>query len=148
MEKLLEIDSDCGHEGDKQGCVNGKYMKKELAERFKQKHEIFFGCKIGEELGGYVTLKPFFPGHKHCELYWLTVKRKFQNQGVGTKLVRFIEEYAKKKGFRKVCVYTGKTMKKTIHFYKKMGYEKINEFPGYYGYEMGNTTAILLAKNI
>lgn len=61
-----------------------------------KKEEIFFGYKLNNELVGYVTLKPFFPGHKHCELYWLAVKKKYQEQGIGTKLVKFIENYAKK----------------------------------------------------
>lgn len=96
-----------------------------------KKEEIFFGYKLNNELVGYVTLKPFFPGHKHCELYWLAVKKKYQEQGIGTKLVKFIENYAKKKKFRKIFIYTGKPMKKTRKFYEKIGYEFVNEFPGY-----------------
>ena len=60
--------------------------------------------------------------------------------------MNFIEEYAKKNDFRKVFLYTGKNMKLTRKFYEKLGYKMINEFPGYYGYPTGNTTAVLYAK--
>ncbi len=62
--------------------------------------------------------------------------------------MKFIEDYSKKEGFRKVCLYTGKNMKKTRKFYEKIGYKLINEFPGYYGYPTGNTTAVLYCKKI
>ena len=121
-------------------------MRKKIQNRFEKKHEIFFGYKKNNELVGYVSLKPFFPGHKHCEVYWLAVKKKYQKQGIGKKLMKYIENYAKKKGFRKICLYTGKNMKSVIKFYKKIGYKKINEFPDYYGYSTGNTTAVLFGK--
>ena len=97
---------------------------------------------------GYVTFKKFFPGHKHGEVYWLAVKKKHQGKKIGTKLMRFIEILAKKNGFRKVCVYTGKNMAVVRKFYEKRGYEMVNMFPDYYGYPTGNTTAVLYAKLI
>ena len=107
----------------------------------------FFGLKENNILKGYITLKPFFPGHKHCEIYWLSVRNKFQGQGIGTKLMKFIEKYAKKKGFRKTCLYTNKIMKKTRKFYEKRGYKFVNEFPEYYGFPKNNT-AVLYAKSL
>lgn len=120
----------------------------EIEKRFNEKQEIFFGYKKEKELLGYVTLKPFFPGYKHCEVYWLAVKKKTQGQGIGTKLMNFIEKYAKNKGFRKIYLYTGEDMHLTQKFYKKKGYELINKFKEYYGYEEGNTTAVLLCKKL
>jgi ribosomal protein S18 acetylase RimI-like enzyme len=78
----------------------------------------------------------------------LAVKKKYQGQGFGTELVKFIEKYSKKKKFRKIFIYTGKPMKKTRKFYEKLNYEFVNEFEGYYGYQKGNTTAILYGKKL
>jgi ribosomal protein S18 acetylase RimI-like enzyme len=122
--------------------------KKEITKRFDTGHEMWFGYKESGELKGYVTLKPLFPGYKHCELYWLAVKKKYQGRGIGKKLVGFVEKLAKKMGFRKVCLYTGKNMVNTRAFYEKLDYKKINEFPGYYGFVTGNTTAVLYAKEM
>lgn len=145
---LAQVDYESEHQGNKEHGISKSHMKKEILERFKKKQEVFFGYKKDNEIIGYVTLKPFFPGYKHCEVYWLTVEKKFQGQGIGRKLMKFIEQYAKKKGFRKICLYTGKNMTKTQEFYKKIGYKFVNEFPEYYGYLTGNTTAVLYAKNL
>ena len=147
IEQLAIIDFESEHQNSSK-YINRKEMKKSVQNRFDKGHEIFFGYKQNNELVGYVTLKPFFPGYKHCEVYWLAVKKKFQGQGLGTKLMKFIEKYAKKNGFRKVYLYTGKNMKLTRKFYKKIGYKLINEFPEYYGYPSGNTTAVLYAKSL
>ncbi len=148
IEQLAQIDYESEHQGDIKHNISKSSMEEGIIERFKKKQELFFGYKHNGELIGYVTLKPFFPGYKHCEVYWLAVKKKCQGQGFGRKLMEFIEQYAKKKGFRKVCLYTGKDMLRTRGFYEKRGYKFINEFSGYYGYPTGNTTAVLYAKSI
>ncbi len=83
-------------------------------------HESFYAYKRNKEIIAYTTMKPFFPGYKHCEVYWLNVKQKYQGKGIGTKLLKYIEKIAKKQGFRKVCIYTGKTMKKQGSSMKKI----------------------------
>jgi ribosomal-protein-alanine N-acetyltransferase len=148
LKELAQIDYESEHQEDKAHHISKRDMQKSLEKRFKQKQEFFFGYKEDGELKGYVTLKPFFPGHRHCEVYWLAVKKKYQGQGIGKKLMNFIEDYAKKKRFRKVCLYTGKGMIKTRGFYEKIGYELINEFSGYYSYTEGNNTAVLYCKEI
>lgn len=145
---LAAIDASSGHEGDSQGGVAGKHLERELRERFSQGHEVFFGYKKGGRLVGYVSLKPFFPGHRHCEVYWLAVEGGHQGEGIGSALMRFIESYAREQGFRKVCLYTGRPMRRTRRFYEKLGYRKVNEFPDYYGYPAGDRTAVLYAKSV
>jgi len=147
LDNLVDIDYESEHQGDKENKTSKSYMKKELLERFDEGHELFFGYKENKTLIGYVTIKPFFPGHKHCEVYWLAVRKPSQGKGIGTKLMKFIENYAKKKGFRAVYVYTNKTMEKTRKFYEKLGYKLVNEFPNYYGYKK-NKTAVLYGKSI
>jgi len=146
IEQLAIIDFESEHQGDRERNVKMSEMRKRIQNRFDKGHEIFFGYKQNNELVGYVTLKPFFPGYKHCEVYWLAVKKKCQGKGIGTKLMKFIERYAENQGFRRIFLYTGKNMKRTRRFYEKLGYEFINEFPEYYGYSSGNTTAVLYAK--
>jgi ribosomal protein S18 acetylase RimI-like enzyme len=148
INELVEIDFESEHQGDKEHKISKADKKKGAINRFKKQQELFFGYKEDNELKGYVTLKPFFPGYKHCEVYWLAVKKKYQGQGIGKKLMEFIEQYAKEQDFRKVCLYTGKDMIRSRGFYEKIGYSFVNEFPGYYGYETGNTTAVLYVKKI
>ena len=145
---LVQIDHESEHPLDIILKLTKADIKKGITKRFNKGHEIFFGYKEDNELKGYVTLKPFFSGYKHCEVYWLAVKKKCHGQGIGKKLMKFVEAYAKKQGFRKVCFYTNKIMKKAITFYEKIGYEYVNEFKEFYGYTTGNTTAVLYCKKI
>ena len=145
IEQLAKIDLESNHQMESHLKLSD--YRKMLKKRFDDNFELFFGLKENNILKGYITLKPFFPGHKHCEIYWLSVRNKFQGQGIGTKLMKFIEKYAKKKGFRKTCLYTNKIMKKTRKFYEKRGYKFVNEFPEYYGFPKNNT-AVLYAKSL
>ena len=101
-----------------------KYFKKIL----KQNNVEFY---LYEDKG-IIGVKKDFPGYKHLELFWISVKAKYQNRGIGKKLIKFVESYAKKHNYRAVYLYTHPIHKKAIKLYKKIGYKKINEFPNYY----------------
>jgi ribosomal protein S18 acetylase RimI-like enzyme len=146
--ELALVDFESEHENDTKNGITLRQMKEELLSRFALGHEIFFGFKNEDEIVGYVSLKPFFPGFRHCELHWLAVRKMHQHKGIGRELMCFIETYAKKHKFRKIYLYTGKDMKTSRGFYEKLGYKFVNEFPGFYGYIEGNTTAVLYCKDL
>jgi ribosomal protein S18 acetylase RimI-like enzyme len=148
LDQIVEVDYHCNHPVEAQRNLSKKDVKKYTLKRMNKKEELFYGHKIGQEIVGYVTLKPFFPGYKHCEVYWLAVKENYQKHGIGKKLMRFIEKVAKDKGFRKVCLYTGEDMVNAQKFYERIGYKKINKFPGYHDFANSNNTAILYAKEV
>ena len=76
IEQLAIIDFESEHKNSST-FFNKEEMKDEVKSRFNDGREIFFGYKQDGELVGYVTLIPFFPGYKHCEVYWLAVKKKY-----------------------------------------------------------------------
>ena len=145
---LADIDFESEHQLDRERDSTKAEMQKSIIMRFKRGHELWFGYKEGGMLLGYATIKPFFPGHKHCELYWLAVRKSHQGKGIGSRLLRYVEDAARAKGFRRVCLYTGKVMKATRLFYEKNGYRLINEFPRFYGFNLGDTTSLLYAKDL
>ncbi len=49
------------------------------------------------------------------------IRKGYINKGIGTKLIKFIEDYARKKGIRKIILYSTPY---AISFYKKLGYQK------------------------
>ena len=143
---LAEIDFQSEHPMDVQRNLTLEQNKKYLLKRFEEGKEDFF---IYQDKG-YITLKNDFPGWKHCELYWLAVKKSCQRQGIGKQLVQFIEKYARELKFRKIFLYTGLVMVGAQIFYQKLGYHKINEFPDFFGFP-GTTeekTAILFGKEV
>jgi ribosomal protein S18 acetylase RimI-like enzyme len=147
-DQLATIDFECEHPVDRQRNLSKEDMLKYIKKRIEKGQEMFYGYEEEDDLRGYVTLIPFFPGYKHCEVYWLAVKKQFQRHGVGRKLMCFIEDLAKEMKFRKVCLYTGKEMADAQIFYEKIGYGVVNEFSDFYGYQSGNCTAVLYAKNL
>jgi len=118
----------------------GKLMKREFSkppfnERDSMKNvlkSLNFYFKIGEifvavsteEIIGVIIVK--------FEQYWegkvlliedLAVDRKFQNKGIGKELMKFVEDYAKKKNARFIFFKTHEKSK-SINFYKRLGYKK------------------------
>jgi ribosomal protein S18 acetylase RimI-like enzyme len=81
---------------------------------------------------GFIALKKSFSGFNNCEIEWLNVDKKFWRQGIAKKLVKFVEQRAKKLKFRGIYAYSHEIRKGAHKFYKKIGYKKINEFPKYY----------------
>lgn len=129
-----------------QNKVGVKAFKKRLLKRFKRNEEIFLLTEKNEPIA-YAGFFPKFPGHRHAELHWLAVRKKFQKLGFGKKLIKFIEMRAKKKGFRKLCLYTNEKAP-ARKFYKALKYREINKFPDYYGYKKGSRTAVLYCKTL
>ena len=125
---IVKINRESENEVDKLTNTKDSDIRMEIYYLMKNNKAEYFilGAK------GFIAIKQDFAGYKNCELYYLMVSKKFQGKGVGTKLIKFIENYAKKKNFRAIYIYTHPIHKKAIRLYKKNNYKKINEFPDYY----------------
>jgi ribosomal protein S18 acetylase RimI-like enzyme len=63
--------------------------------------------------------------------------------GVGTGLLKAMEDHAKQRGVSKMFVYTNKDDEKVVHFYQKNGYEDAGWIRDYQ-YGQGNSAVFLL----
>jgi len=71
------------------------------------------------------------------EILWLAVKREYHGKGIGSKLLKYCEEWAKSNGFRVLVVKTlwdedYQPYVKTRRFYEKrefIGVAKIDPYP-------------------
>ncbi|MBI5884683.1 GNAT family N-acetyltransferase [archaeon] len=147
FDDLLLIDAESDWVPANQAKLGKKFREKELSGRFAKGIEEFFLITERNEPVGYAGFLPDFPGHRHAELYWLAVRERFQRQGYGKKLAVFVEGLAKKKGFRKMCLYTRKE-NPARKFYEALKFKKVNEFPDYYGFKKASNTAVLYCKNL
>ena len=66
-------------------------------------------------------------GNEKIWISELIISGKFQNKGYGTNTIKFIEKYVKESKFEKICIMTQEDNINAISFYKKNGYEIINE---------------------
>lgn len=59
----------------------------------------------------------------------------YRNRGVASRILLFLEEQAKTRGYRFSRLETGEPQKESVHFYKKLGYTQIEPFGEYIGCE-------------
>ena len=68
------------------------------------------------------------------DLYWIAVDPNFQEQGIGSKLLGFLEEVVREKNGRMILADTS-TMpqyEKTKNFYLHNGFQEVARVPDYY----------------
>jgi len=68
------------------------------------------------------------------DLYWIAVDPRFQNKGLGARLVDFLEESVKAIGARMILIETSSipSYDKTQKFYLRMGFHEAARVPDYY----------------
>lgn len=88
----------------------------------------------GQVAGAVMFHKDTKAVENYWEIDWLVVKKMVQNQGVGTQLIEFAFKYISEKGGKHIYLRTSSDAynRSTLHFYKKIGFEKLATLPDYY----------------
>ncbi len=71
-------------------------------ERDLKSEETFVA--VEKDVLGFVTVKPL--NEKALEILWMAVKREHRGRGIGTELLRFVENWAKGRDFKILVVKT------------------------------------------
>ena len=90
---------------------------------------------VDEEILGFITVKPL--NEKALEILWMAVRRELRGKGIGTELLRFMENWAKEQNFELLVVkssgdLTYKPYDVTRRFYERRGFVRvalINPYP-------------------
>lgn len=87
---------------------------------------------------GYICYGPAPMAQGTFDLYWIVVDPPFQNQGVGSKLLDFLEEVVRGRNGRMILIETSSTTpyEKTQKFYLRKGFQAVAKVPDYYS--LGN----------
>jgi GNAT superfamily N-acetyltransferase len=94
----------------------------------------FLGAYAGDELVGYACWGPT-PGTRGTyDLYWVVVDSAWQGKGVGTRLLRAVEDQLLAAHARLIVVETSSLpgYAPTRAFYERRGYTRAASLPGYY----------------
>jgi len=96
-------------------------------------YEIFTDAD-GETVNGYVCIGPRPLTVGTYDLYWIAVNPNVQARGIGSGLIKYIEDYLKAKSARLVLIETsGKPgYEKERKFYEKNKYDKFVEIKDFY----------------
>jgi ribosomal protein S18 acetylase RimI-like enzyme len=87
---------------------------------------------------GYICYGPTPMTKGTFDLYWIVVDPKFQGQGIGSKLLDFLEKVLREKGGRIILAETSSIpeYEKTQRFYLEKGFREVARVPDYY--DQGN----------
>jgi predicted GNAT family N-acyltransferase len=88
----------------------------------RDKDDTHVGAFLGEELVGVLILTRL--SDKDVKMRQVAVAENMQSQKIGTKMVRFAEDFARRKGYENMVLNARKT---AVTFYGKQGYSVVSE---------------------
>jgi ribosomal protein S18 acetylase RimI-like enzyme len=114
---------------------NEHYTSKILAEQYNDTKVIGFVAEYADIIAGYENT---YYSEKENRLYvrQLYILSVYQNLGLGKKLIKSAAEQAKSMGLNKIWLRVMAKNESAIAWYKKMGYEVVENAP----LTMGKTT--------
>ncbi|VVB54040.1 Acetyltransferase (GNAT) family protein [uncultured archaeon] len=103
-------------------------------EKFPEGDELLtYVYNVDGDVAGFVSFGLGL-GNKTYEIYWLGVSPTRQRAGIGSKILRFVEELVKSKGGRIIFIETSskKDYEPARHLYERMGYVREGSVKDYF----------------
>ncbi|MEW6614615.1 MAG: GNAT family N-acetyltransferase [Thermodesulfobacteriota bacterium] len=100
----------------------------------KSDYHIFSAVDASDLPKGYICFGPIPMTQDGYDLYWIAVDKMASRQGIGGKLLEFMEANLRKKGARRVYVDTSSSppYKAARAFYEKHGYQLVCVLDDFY----------------
>ncbi len=105
-----------------------------LKDQTQKDYQIHCLADDQDQTIGYICYGPTPMTQGTFDLYWIAVDPDFQEQGVGSNLLSFLEEVIGVKGGRMILADTSTIpqYEKTRKFYLKNGFQEVARIPDYY----------------
>ncbi|ASJ09679.1 acetyltransferase [Thermococcus siculi] len=96
-------------------------------ERDLGREKTYLAVEGGDVLG-FITVKPI--SEKALEILWMAIKREHRRKGIGSALLKFVEELARERGLEVIVVKTSGDLSyrpydETRRFYEKNGFVRV-----------------------
>ena len=101
-----------------------KFVEKYLGDFIKK--GIFYIAEERSEIVGFISAQVTLG--KELWIDMIVVRSEHRSKGIGTKLIKFVLQLAKKKGMKMVFLDAPAFNQKTLKFYKKIGLKKEKKF--------------------
>jgi len=102
--------------------------------------------EVDAAIAGYACygLAPLTEGT--WDLYWIAVERGRQGQGIGSVLMKFVEDWIRQEKGRMLLIETSSKpdYERTRRFYQHIGYEEICRIPEFYA--PGDSKVVLMKR--
>ena len=113
----------------------GRVIKRDKYKQYNQLDEIkeVVVVYVDGKAAGAGAIREYQYGDidNATELKRLFVREEFQGKGIGTKLVLELIEWAKELGYRKLILETGELLQESCHVYRKVGFNKMDNYGPY-----------------
>ena len=113
-----------------------------VARAINGKHSNVILTLDGNKLTGFAIMK--YLNEEAC-LHLFAVHPNYRRKGIGTRMLKWLEETALISGNGVVYLETRLTNQEGREFYKSLGYKVIQHVPGYY---RGRETAVYMAHDL
>jgi predicted N-acetyltransferase YhbS len=91
-------------------------------DREGEENAYHIACFRGERVVGCLVLRPL--GEGDVRMRAVAVATVVQRQGIGAALVRFAEDFARGRGYRRMVLHARET---AVEFYEKLDYARVGE---------------------
>jgi ribosomal protein S18 acetylase RimI-like enzyme len=105
-----------------------------LKDKNQKDYKIYCMVDDQDQPVGYICYGPAPMTQGTFDLYWIVVDPNFQGQGIGSKLLDFLEKVLKEMDGRMILVETSSIpeYEKTQRFYLQKGFNEVARVPDYY----------------
>lgn len=131
-EKIKDILIDTNNFNEEEINIAIELVNIYINDENQKDYEIFVDDENG--IRGYVCIGPRPLTTGTYDLYWIAVNPKVQSKGIGSGLIKFIEQHLQRKGGRLILIETsGKpSYEKERKFYEKNFYEMLVNIKDFY----------------
>ena len=114
-----------------------------------------FVVELESEIIATITLKdsylgeeetPWYDKNKVCYFTQFAVKPEYQKSGLGSRMMGFLEEHAKKNGFKEIALDTCEDATSLIEYYEKRGYRFVEHVQ--WDLNVVNYRSVVLSKKL
>lgn len=120
---------------DIQWYFNNYYSEINFAQIYDDPTAFSFVGEIKKHIVGYARMK-INKDQNRCYLESLYVLPEFQGKGIGTDLLKIVEQKAKEHSFAQIWLGVMEQNIPSLEWYKKLGFQFVEESP----FQMGKTT--------
>lgn len=134
ISEILRIIEGTGTFNEMEILVAEEVMDDALRHPEKGDYHIFSAVDVSDSPNGYICFGPIPMTQNRYDLYWIAVDKTASRQGVGGKLLKFMEAVLRRKGAGRIYVETSSTppYQAARAFYEKHSYRLVCVLDDFY----------------
>ena len=122
--------------------LNWRWTAAKVRRQIEDRETMVLVASIDGELRGFAIMKF---GDLEAHLFLLAVEPKARRQGIGTRLVRWLERSCETAGMQNIRLEVRASNSKALAFYENLDYKRMGRIAAYYD---GRETAVVMTRSL